>query len=440
MPTATSISPTPTSCPVPVAGLIDPAYLAQRSALIAPDRDDGQRRRRASRRRAPVGAVAAAGRAGHVALRRHRPRRQCRVADLDDRKRVRVGADGQRLLPQQRADRFQLRARASTASPVANRVEAGKRPRSSMSPTIVFGPDGRVRLAVGAAGGATIIAQVAKAIIGVIDWRLERAGRDRAAGALFAPGDTVYRRKGQRARSDDPRADRARPQGRGARAGLQGQCDRMGGRPLGRRRRSAQRRHERRRIGWRHGRRQQLEHFPNLVTMFLTRAREKGDTPFLSAKRDGAWQSISYAEAARQVAALADSLKRHRAQARRPRHAGQREPPRMADRRPRRSWPRAASRCRPTPPTRPAITSISSTIRARAAVIVSTQKLARALMPAVLFASDCHHIISIDDIITGQSPDVAQFHHVERPRRGRGRHRRARSADGRRSGATTSPA
>src|SRR6185369_9458258 len=56
--------------------------------------------------------------------------------------------------------------------PVANRVEGGKRPRSSMSPTIVYGPDGRVRLAVGAAGGATIIAQVAKAIIGVIDWHL----------------------------------------------------------------------------------------------------------------------------------------------------------------------------------------------------------------------------------------------------------------------------
>ena len=54
----------------------------------------------------------------------------------------------------------------------------------------------------------------------------------------------------------------------------------------------------------------QLEPFANLVTMFLTRARENGAKPFLSAKRDGAWVSTSYAEAARQVAALADSLKR----------------------------------------------------------------------------------------------------------------------------------
>jgi gamma-glutamyltranspeptidase/glutathione hydrolase len=41
-----------------------------------------------------------------------------------------------------------------------------------MAPTIVYGPDGEVRLAVGAAGGPTIIAQVAKAIIGVVDWNL----------------------------------------------------------------------------------------------------------------------------------------------------------------------------------------------------------------------------------------------------------------------------
>ena len=42
--------------------------------------------------------------------------------------------------------------------------------------------------------------------------------------------------------------------------------------------------------------RTQLEHFPNLVTMFLTRAREKGDAPFLWAKRGGQWQPISWTE------------------------------------------------------------------------------------------------------------------------------------------------
>lgn len=70
---------------------------------------------------------------------------------------------------------------------VANRVEGGKRPRSSMSPALVFAPDGKLRLAVGAAGGATIPAQVIRAIIGVIDWNL--SAQD-AVGlpVLFAPG------------------------------------------------------------------------------------------------------------------------------------------------------------------------------------------------------------------------------------------------------------
>ena len=54
----------------------------------------------------------------------------------------------------------------------------------------------------------------------------------------------------------------------------------------------------------------QLERFDNLVSLFLTRATEKGDAPFLWARREGAWRPTSWSEAARQVAALAASLKR----------------------------------------------------------------------------------------------------------------------------------
>jgi gamma-glutamyltranspeptidase/glutathione hydrolase len=78
----------------------------------------------------------------------------------------------------------------------ANRVQGGKRPRSSMSPTIVWGPDGRIRLALGAAGGATIPAQVLKTIIGVIDWHLT-AQQAIALPVIFAPGgDTVFLERG----------------------------------------------------------------------------------------------------------------------------------------------------------------------------------------------------------------------------------------------------
>ena len=56
--------------------------------------------------------------------------------------------------------------------PVPNRVEAGKRPLSSMAPTIVYDAKGRVVLALGSAGGRRIIMHVAKTLIGVLDWGL----------------------------------------------------------------------------------------------------------------------------------------------------------------------------------------------------------------------------------------------------------------------------
>jgi gamma-glutamyltranspeptidase/glutathione hydrolase len=55
---------------------------------------------------------------------------------------------------------------------VANRVEAGKRPRSSMSPVMVFNKDGSLRLIVGSPGGSRIIDYVAQVVVGVIDWNL----------------------------------------------------------------------------------------------------------------------------------------------------------------------------------------------------------------------------------------------------------------------------
>ena len=63
--------------------------------------------------------------------------------------------------------------------PVANRVEPGKRPRSSMAPTIVL-KDGRPALAVGSPGGSQIIGYVAKTLIAHLDW-----GMDVAAAAAF---------------------------------------------------------------------------------------------------------------------------------------------------------------------------------------------------------------------------------------------------------------
>ena len=68
---------------------------------------------------------------------------------------------------------------------VANRVEGGKRPRSSMAPAVVFDPQGRPLMAVGAAGGATIPVQTARSIIAVIDFGLPV---ERALGLPFIMG------------------------------------------------------------------------------------------------------------------------------------------------------------------------------------------------------------------------------------------------------------
>ena len=56
--------------------------------------------------------------------------------------------------------------------PVANRVEPGKRPRSSMTPVIVTDKEGRLLMVVGSPGGSRIITYVAKTLIAALDWRL----------------------------------------------------------------------------------------------------------------------------------------------------------------------------------------------------------------------------------------------------------------------------
>ena len=56
---------------------------------------------------------------------------------------------------------------------VANRIEAGKKPRSSMSPTFVFDKNDKLIMIVGSPGGARIISYVAKTIIATLDWQMD---------------------------------------------------------------------------------------------------------------------------------------------------------------------------------------------------------------------------------------------------------------------------
>ena len=180
--------------PVPVAGLMDTGYLASRSALISP-----ATRLPSAASGTPPGAPAAcpslpipeSGTSHFVAIDRW-GNVASQTSTIESAFGSGLMVNGYYLNNELTDFSFEP---VKNGCPVANRVEGGKRPRSSMSPTIVYAPDGKVRLAVGAAGGATIIAQVARAIIGVIDWRLT-AQQALGAPMIFAPGDTVFVERG----------------------------------------------------------------------------------------------------------------------------------------------------------------------------------------------------------------------------------------------------
>jgi len=179
---------------VPLAALTDPAYLARRSALISPTTtmarvDAG----------VPAGAPAACAPARQPERGTSHFVAVDRWGDVASETSTIESAFGSGLfvngyyLNNELTD-FSL-VPEKDGCVVANRVEGGKRPRSSMSPTIVYGPDGRVVLAVGAAGGSTIPAQVIKAIIGVLDFGLSP---QEAIGLpmIYSPADTLYVEQG----------------------------------------------------------------------------------------------------------------------------------------------------------------------------------------------------------------------------------------------------
>ncbi len=149
----------------------------------------------------------------------------------------------------------------------------------------------------------------------------------------------------------------------------------------------------------------QFEEFPNLVTMFFRRAAEKGDAPFLWHKADGRWQPISWAEGARQVVSLASALG----------DMGLKRGDRVmlvSENRP--EWCIAdlgimAAGCITVPTyTTNAERDHQHIIEdsGASAIIVSTQKLAAAVMPAALRATRAQHIIGIEPLRMGQTSGV----------------------------------
>ncbi|MCC7048482.1 MAG: gamma-glutamyltransferase [Alphaproteobacteria bacterium] len=163
---------------VPAKGLVDPDYLTSRAALIQPGKamakaEPGQPPQKDTRvlpadrgrddslelpSTSQISAVDAEGNA--IAM----------TTTIEDQFGSRLMVHGF-LLNNELTD-FAF-SPTDHGRPVANRIEARKRPRSSMSPTLVFDRDGRLVMTVGSPGGSAIINYVVKTIVAVLDWGMD---------------------------------------------------------------------------------------------------------------------------------------------------------------------------------------------------------------------------------------------------------------------------
>jgi gamma-glutamyltranspeptidase/glutathione hydrolase len=162
---------------VPVAGLLDPGYLAERRALINPDRamdkvsagsppnikqgEFGEDRTEERPGTSQISIVDDAGNAFSF------------TTSIEYAFGARSMVRGF-LLNNQLTD-FSFEPKDAEGRPVANRVEPGKRPRSAMDPTMVFAANGGLRFVLGSPGGPLIIPFNVKTIIALIDWGLDPA-------------------------------------------------------------------------------------------------------------------------------------------------------------------------------------------------------------------------------------------------------------------------
>ncbi len=221
---------------VPVQGLLDPAYVSRRAALIG---------RRAA---ATVSAGAPPGAPARAADRTREPAgtshfvvvdREGNVVSMTTTVESLFGSGrmvGGFFLNNQLTD-FNFQPRDPDGTPAANAAAPGKRPRSSMSPVIVLDRSGRFVAALGSPGGSSILAYNAKALVGAFDWGLPlqsafalpnlvaRGNSYSAETNLFAPGVV----EGLRARGiplGEPRSENSGLHGvRRTPRGLEGAAD-----------------------------------------------------------------------------------------------------------------------------------------------------------------------------------------------------------------------
>lgn len=155
---------------VPLDRLLDRGYLARRAALIAPDRAMGRAEPGFALDQGAMPAQLDPPATTHLAVIDRWGNAVSMTASIESAFGSRVMAAGF-LLNNELTD-FSFQPEAD-GKPVANRVEGGKRPRSSMSPTLVLDGQGGLVMAVGSPGGSRIIGYVVKALVAALDWGLD---------------------------------------------------------------------------------------------------------------------------------------------------------------------------------------------------------------------------------------------------------------------------
>lgn len=191
---------------VPLTGLIDPAYIKGRSTLISltrtlPAYEAGTPPGAPKRTAAISGEVA--GTSHFVAIDRD--------GDIVSMTSTIESFFGSQLIANGYSINNELTdftfAPEKDGAPVANRIQAGKRPLSSMAPTIVYDESGKPIFTIGAAGGKTIIMQVAKALIAHFDWGLS-AQDSIAMGLEFFNKDGIVLEEGTHLEAMKPALER----------------------------------------------------------------------------------------------------------------------------------------------------------------------------------------------------------------------------------------
>ena len=179
---------------IPVARLLNDDYLASRAGEIDPDHAMGEAEPGRPIDAAQIGAVSQPllpeiPSTSHISVVDADGNAVSFTSSVEGPFGAHVMVDGF-LLNNQLTDFAFLPAKRGRAA--ANRVEPGKRPRSSMSPTLVFDrKSDRLLAVVGSPGGSSIIGYVVQALVGLIDWQLDPYTAIAAAHAVNRNGPTV---------------------------------------------------------------------------------------------------------------------------------------------------------------------------------------------------------------------------------------------------------